>query len=132
MEKPIENTIDIQNKKGLKLNYSEEVKKAFENNIAVVALESTIITHDIEFPKNFETAKQVENTIRENNAVPATIVILNGEIHVGLSEELLQEVATSKNFMKCSTRDLPYVLMKKLNGSTTVAATMYIAHMAGI
>jgi pseudouridine-5'-phosphate glycosidase len=116
----------------LKLNFSEEVEYALSQNFPIVALESTIITHGMEYPQNYETAVKVENTIRENGATPATIVIINGEIHVGLSNQRLNEVATNKNFTKCSTRDLPYVLMKKLNGSTTVAATMYIAALAGI
>jgi pseudouridine-5'-phosphate glycosidase len=116
----------------LKLIYSDEVKKAIENKEPVVALESTIITHGMEYPSNLKTATDVENTIRENGATPATIVILNGEIHVGLSQEELNSVAQGGNFIKCSTRDLPYVLMKKQNGSTTVAATMFIAALAGI
>jgi pseudouridine-5'-phosphate glycosidase len=116
----------------LTIKYSEEVKKAIQDNQAIVALESTIITHGMEYPANYETATLVERTIRENGAVPATIVIIDGEIHVGLSQEELQAVALAKNFIKCSTRDLAYALMKRQNGSTTVAATMYIAHLAGI
>lgn len=116
----------------LRLYYSQEVQKALDENQPIVALESTIITHGMEYPANYETALKVENTIRENGAVPATIVILNGEIHVGLSQEELKSVSLAKNFIKCSTRDLPYALMKKQNGSTTVAATMYIAHLSGI
>ena len=116
----------------LTIKYSEEVKKAIQDNQPIVALESTIITHGMEYPANYETATKVENTIRENGAVPATIVIIDGEIHVGLSQEELQAVALAKNFIKCSTRDLPYALMKRQNGSTTVAATMYISHLAGI
>lgn len=124
--------MEIQNSKSLILIYSDEVKKALENNEPVVALESTIITHGMEYPHNLETATSVENAIRENGATPATIVILNGEIHIGLSQEELKSVSQGCNFLKCSTRDLPYVLMKKQNGSTTVAATMFIASLAGI
>lgn len=111
---------------------SEEVKEALSKGQPVVALESTIITHGMEFPKNYETALQVEKAIRDNGSIPATIAILEGVISVGLSEQQIVEMSKNKDFIKCSTRDLPYVLMKKLNGSTTVAATMYIAHLAGI
>jgi pseudouridine-5'-phosphate glycosidase len=124
--------MEAKNFQSLKLIYSDEVKKALDNNEPVVALESTIITHGMEYPHNLQTATAVENKIRENGATPATIVILNGEIHVGLSQEDLNSVAKGGNFIKCSTRDLPYVLMKKQNGSTTVAATMFIAALAGI
>jgi pseudouridine-5'-phosphate glycosidase len=87
----------------------------------------------MEYPRNFETAIKVENTILENGAIPATIVILNGEIRVGLTKEEIEDISKlNKPFIKCSTRDIPYAIMKKLNGSTTVAATMYIAHLAGI
>jgi pseudouridine-5'-phosphate glycosidase len=117
----------------LPIKYSDEVEKALRDNLPVVALESTIITHGMEYPVNYETADSVEETIRQNGAIPATIVILNGVINVGLNRETLQEIAKNKNgFVKCSTRDLPIVLMKKQNGSTTVAATMYVAHLVGI
>src|SRR5947209_4322696 len=96
----------------LPIHYSEEVLQAQKNGIPIVALESTIITHGMEFPTNYETAMKVENTIRENNACPATIVILNGIIHIGLSEDELKEIGlNNSNFIKCSTRDLPYALM---------------------
>jgi pseudouridine-5'-phosphate glycosidase len=117
----------------LKIIYSEEVKKALDNKQAVVALESTIITHGMEYPVNYETAIEVENTIRQNGATPATIVICEGEIRVGLTKEEINQISQNKkSFIKCSTRDLPYALLKRANGSTTVAATMFIAHMAGI
>jgi pseudouridine-5'-phosphate glycosidase len=116
----------------LKLKFSEEVQEAINKKKPIVALESTIITHGMQYPDNLNTAKSVEETIRSLGAVPATIVIINGHIHVGLSDEELDKVAQSHDFIKCSTRDLPYVLLKKSNGSTTVAATMYIAHLVGI
>jgi pseudouridine-5'-phosphate glycosidase len=117
----------------LPIKFSDEVDKALTEKLPIVALESTIITHGMEYPINYETANSVEATIRQNGATPATIVILNGVINVGLNRETLQEISKNKEgFVKCSTRDLPEVLMKKKNGSTTVAATMYIAHLVGI
>ena len=87
----------------------------------------------MEYPINYTTASKVEETVRQNGAVPATIVILKGKIHVGLSNEKLKEISENKSdFIKCSTRDIPYALLKKKNGSTTVAATMFISNLAGI
>ena len=115
------------------ITFSEEVKKAFSENLPIVALESTIITHGMEYPINYTTASSVEETIRKNGAIPATITILNGIIHVGLSKEKLEEISKNKkDFIKCSTRDIPYALLQKKNGSTTVAATMYISNLVGI
>lgn len=113
--------------------YSEEVSTAILNKQPIVALESTIITHGMEYPANYETAAAVEQTVRDNGAIPATIVILNGVIRIGLTNDEIKEVSQSKtNFIKCTTRDIPYALLAKLNGSTTVAATMYIANIVGI
>ncbi len=114
------------------LQFSAEVKNAMQNNLPVVALESTIISHGMPYPHNLEVATAVENTVRQNGAVPATIAILNGQFHVGLSEAELDFFAQAKDVMKCSRRDLPYVVAQKINGATTVAATMIIAEMAGI
>ena len=115
------------------LVYSKEVLEAKEKGLPIVALESTIITHGMEYPINYTTATKVEETVRNNGAIPATIVIIKGIIHIGLDPETLKEISENKSdFIKCSTRDLPYALLKKKNGSTTVAATMYIAHKAGI
>lgn len=113
--------------------YSEEVKQALQEHKPVVALESTIITHGMEYPVNYTTCKSVEDTVRKNGATPATICILNGIINVGLNNETLESISKNKSdFIKCSTRDIPQALMQKKNGSTTVAATMYIAYRAGI
>ena len=115
------------------LKFSKEVKEALIQNKPVVALESTIITHGMEYPQNYETAILVENEIRENGAVPATIVIINGEVRIGLTEEEIKDVAfNKKNYEKCTTRDIPFILNKKGNGSTTVAATMFFAEKAKI
>lgn len=115
------------------ITFSPEVKSALLENLPIVALESTIITHGMEYPINMTTALSVEETIRKNGAIPATITIIKGKIHIGLSKEELEEISKNKkDFIKCSTRDIPYALMEKKNGSTTVAATMYIAHSVGI
>ena len=113
--------------------YSPEVLQAKKDGKPIVALESTIITHGMEYPENHKTATQLEETIKNEGATPATICILNGKIHVGLDKDTLLDISKNKTgFIKCSTRDIPYALMAKKNGSTTVAATMWIAHRAGI
>ncbi|QXJ39260.1 Pseudouridine-5'-phosphate glycosidase [Parageobacillus caldoxylosilyticus] len=114
------------------LVFSEEVEKAMKENKPVVALESTIISHGMPYPQNVETAKEVEQLIRENGAVPATIAILDGKIKIGVNEEELEFLGTSKEIEKVSRRDLPYVIAMKKHGATTVAATMICANMAGI
>jgi pseudouridylate synthase len=114
------------------LEYSQEVLEAKKNNVPVVALESTIISHGMPYPQNVQTAKEVESIIRKNGAVPATIAILNGKIKIGLSDEELELLATRKDIEKASRRDLPYLIATKKNGATTVAATMICAELAGI
>ena len=109
-----------------------EVKEALANNRAVVALESTIISHGMPWPRNVETAISVENAVRLEGAVPATIAIKNGKCHVGLSVEEIEFFGQTKNVWKVSLRDMPYVISNKLPGATTVASTMRIASMAGI
>ncbi len=114
------------------LDIKEEVKHALEQNLPVVALESTIISHGMPYPQNVEMAKKCEEIIRENGAIPATIAIINGRIKVGLTEEDLNLLATSKNVAKVSRRDLAKVISTKQIGATTVASTMICANMAGI
>ena len=114
------------------IKYSEEVLKAIQNNLPVVALESTIISHGMPYPDNLEVARKCENIIRENGAVPATIAIIKGQIVVGINEEELEYMASSKDILKVSRRDLPYVISQKLSGATTVATTSLIANLAGI
>lgn len=114
------------------LEYSQEVLEAKRNNVPVVALESTIISHGMPYPQNVQTAKEVEDIIRKNGAVPATIAILDGKIKIGLSDEELEMLATRKDIEKASRRDLPYLVATKKNGATTVAATMICAELAGI
>jgi pseudouridylate synthase len=114
------------------IEYSDEVANAMRSGQAVVALESTIISHGMPYPKNLEVAQRVESTVRINGAVPATIAIIKGEIHVGLSSSELEFFAQSTSVMKCSRRDLPMAISAQLNGATTVAATMILSEMAGI
>jgi pseudouridylate synthase len=114
------------------LEYSQEVIEAREAGKPVVALESTIISHGMPYPQNVETAREVEEIIRENGAVPATIAILDGKIKIGLSNEDLEYLGQSKNVEKASRRDIPFLLSTKKNGATTVAATMICAELAGI
>ena len=109
-----------------------EVQKALDNKQAVVALESTIISHGMPYPKNVETAVAVEEVVRANGAVPATIAIFNGKCHVGLTAEQLEYFGKATDVWKVSLRDMPYVISQHLYGATTVAATMRIADMAGI
>ncbi|WP_420332919.1 pseudouridine-5'-phosphate glycosidase [Roseibium sp.] len=111
---------------------SNEVRDAFASGKPVVALESTIITHGMPFPRNLETARQVEADIRSEGGVPATIALMDGKIHVGLSDEDLDRLARAENVMKCSRADLTFALATGAYGATTVAATMMAAHLAGI
>lgn len=114
------------------LDISEEVKAALANNKAVVALESTIISHGMPYPKNVETALNVEKIVRDNGAIPATIAILNGRLKVGLSPEEIEFLGKAPDVQKTSRRDIPFIIAKGLTGATTVASTMILASMAGI
>jgi len=114
------------------IDLSKEVKEAMEERKPVVALESTIISHGMPYPENIETAKTLENIVREHGVIPATIAIINGRIKIGLSEEELEFMGTSKEILKASRRDLPVVLAKGLSAATTVSATMICAILAGI
>ena len=114
------------------MTVSQEVRNALAHGQAVVALESTIISHGMPYPKNVETAMQVEATVRAHGAIPATIGIIDGEIVVGMSPEQIEDFGKKKGIAKVSKRDLPIVVAKKLYGATTVSATMLIAKMAGI
>ena len=115
------------------LEISPEVKKALEENRPVVALESTSISHGMPYPQNVETALRVEQTIRENGAVPATIAIIGGKLKAGLSKEEIEYLGKKgTKVSKASRRDLPVLVSKGEDGATTVATTMIIASMAGI
>lgn len=114
------------------VDYSDEVKKAMEEGKPIVALESTIISHGMPYPQNIETAKACEEIIRENGAVPATTAIIGGKIKIGLSDEELEFMATSKDIIKASRRDFAYIVSQGLNGATTVASTIIASRLAGI
>ena len=109
-----------------------EISEALKSGKPVVALESTIISHGMPYPKNVETALAVEEVVRQQGAVPATIAIMGGKCRVGLSKEELEYFGKAKGVWKVSLRDMPYVISQGLAGATTVAATMRIASMAGI
>lgn len=114
------------------LDIAPNVQSALAGGEAVVALESTIITHGMPHPQNVATAREVEAVVRENGAVPATIAIIEGRIKVGLSDTELDWLGTAKDVMKLSRADLPYAVASRRHGATTVAATMICAHLAGI
>jgi pseudouridine-5'-phosphate glycosidase len=114
------------------LRISPEVQDALSNNRPVVALESTIISHGLPRPRNFEVALEFEETVRQAGATPATIAIINGEICVGLEESQLSTIANDNSVIKVSIRDLGIIAARKGHGATTVAATAHIAALAGI
>ncbi|HTM64202.1 MAG TPA: pseudouridine-5'-phosphate glycosidase [Gammaproteobacteria bacterium] len=112
--------------------FSAEVQHALENKKPVLALESTLITHGFPHPHNLEIAQASEEIAREHNVTPATIAILNGKIKIGLTADELNQLVADKTSVKASKRDIPYVVSQKLSAGTTVAATMFCAHAAGI
>lgn len=114
------------------LNISPEVQTALDQRRGIVALESTIITHGMPFPENRDTALAVEQAVRDTGAVPATIAVLDGRLSVGLTGEELESLSNVDQAMKLSRADLAMAIARKAVGSTTVAATMMIAHRAGI
>lgn len=114
------------------LSFSSEVRHARENGLPIVALESTIITHGMPFPQNVETARMVEQDIRDAGAVPATIAVMDKRLRIGLEPEDLDRLAQSENVLKCSRADLALALSTGQPGATTVAATMMAASAADI
>ena len=117
----------------LALHIKEDVKQALANGKAVVALESTIISHGLPYPENLATAKAIEASVREQGAIPATIAIIKGKVHIGLDDEDLEILANGQTpITKVSRRDMASVIAAKGYGATTVAATMIFAEMAGI
>ena len=114
------------------IRYSNEVGAALRSGAPLVALESTIISHGLPRPTNLTVARDVEEIVRAHGAIPATIAIIDGEIHVGLEEQELIRVADEEGISKASIRDLALVTARKLSAATTVAATSHIAHLAGI
>ena len=115
------------------LDIAPEVQKALDEGRPVVALESTIISHGMPYPQNVETALKVEQIIRDNGAVPATIAILGGRLKAGLTAEEIEYLGKKgQDVTKASRRDLAVLVSRKADGATTVTTTMMIAHMAGI
>ncbi|MBT6032975.1 MAG: pseudouridine-5'-phosphate glycosidase [Kordiimonadaceae bacterium] len=115
------------------LDVLPEIQDALDSGKPVVALESTIISHGMPYPRNIETAKEVEAMVRDNGAVPATIAILGGRLKVGLSAEELEYLGRAGlEVTKASRRDIPFIVAREADGATTVAATMIIADMVGI
>jgi len=113
-------------------DFKDEVREALERGRPVVALESTLISHGFPYPENLKVAGEIEEIIRGCGVVPATIAVIKGKIKVGLARGELEFMATSKDILKASRRDLAVIVAKGLNGATTVAATMMVAEMAGI
>ena len=115
------------------IKLTAELKSVIAQNKPVVALESTIIAHGMPFPQNLKMAQEVEHIIRDHGAIPATIAVIDGELRAGLSTAELEHFAkTGPSIIKVSTRDLPFVVARKITGATTVASTMRLAAMAGI
>ena len=112
--------------------FSKEVKKHKNNNLPILALESTIIAHGMPYPENYLFAKNIELNCREKGVAPATIAVLDGRVHIGLTNKELKRVCQSKKILKLSKRDLPFALTKKQSGATTVSSTLWIAYKAGI
>lgn len=114
------------------LDINPEVKAALEAGKPVVALESTIISHGMPYPQNVETARKVEQIIRDGGCVPATIGIIKGRLKAGLTDEEIEYMGHGSKILKASRRDLPFIVANELDGATTVATTMIVAEMAGI
>ncbi|MFA5765135.1 MAG: pseudouridine-5'-phosphate glycosidase [Bacilli bacterium] len=115
------------------LSINLEVSEALKNKTPIVALESTIISHGMPYPQNVQTALQSQQIIREHGATPATIAIINGFLKIGLTEKEIDYLGRKgTDVLKTSSRDIPYIVSKKLDGATTVSATAFIASLAGI
>jgi pseudouridine-5'-phosphate glycosidase len=111
---------------------SKDVKKSLEEHLPIVALESTVITHGLPYPENYQLALDLEEIIQGGGCQPATIGILDGKIMVGMDKELLHKLATSDNVIKISTRDIGSAVAFRKSGGTTVAGTLFIADRVGI
>lgn len=126
----------------MEFDFLPEVAAALATNEPVVALESTVITHGLPYPQNVETAAAMETAVREGGAVPATIAIIQGQVHIGLTADQLEYLGTRAGtarreladtaVRKCSRRDIPLAIGNREDGATTVAGTMILAHLAGI
>jgi pseudouridine-5'-phosphate glycosidase len=116
----------------VKINYQNAVKSALDQKGPVVALESTVITHGLPYPQNRDTAVGMENEVSRAGAVPATICLMKGDIHVGLDSDQMEYISTSKSPVKVSRRDIAAAIVAKRDGGTTVSGTMEIAYKAGL
>ena len=114
------------------MKFAPEVESALKKGGPVVALESTIISHGLPRPTNLEVAREVEEIVRKNGATPATIAVIDGQAHIGLTDPQLISIANRDDVIKASTRDLAMAAAKRLSAATTVAATAHLASMAGI
>src|SRR5438445_2198964 len=114
------------------LQIKPEVQTALAAKQPVIAVESTVIAHGLPHPQNIETARKLEQIVREERALPVTIAVIEGKLCVGLVDDQIERVATANDVKKLSTRDLAIAIARGWNGATTVAATMWIAHRAGI
>jgi pseudouridine-5'-phosphate glycosidase len=114
------------------LSVTSEIESAVAANKPIVALESTVIAHGLPRPQNLETAQRLEQIVRQEGAIPATIAVLSGKLCVGLNAHQLEHLASSKDVRKLSTRDLAIAVANEWDGATTVASTIWIAHRAGI
>ncbi len=110
----------------------EDILEALKNGEPIVALESTIIAHGMPYPKNVEIAINVEEEVRKEGAIPATIGVINGEIIIGLNRDEIEYIGKAKGVLKLSTREIPFCVAMKKDGATTVSATSYLAELAGI
>lgn len=116
----------------MKITFNEEIAGALHFERPIVALESTVISHGLPYPRNLDTAVRLEQIVREAGAIPATIAMFDGEIYAGLSQHQIERLATQKNIRKLSRRDLAIAAAQGSSGATTVATTAFIAHQAGI
>jgi pseudouridylate synthase len=114
------------------LYFGTEIAEAIKKDRPIVVLESTWISHGMSYPDNIATIQNTEQLIRDNGAVPATIALYKGKIHIGIEQKIMKHLARSEDVVKASKRDIPFVLSRKLTASTTVAATMFCAHLAGL
>jgi pseudouridine-5'-phosphate glycosidase len=116
----------------MKIKTSDEIAGAIHFDKPIVALESTVIAHGLPYPANVETAVKMEDAVRKQGCVPATIAIFDGEVCVGITQDQIERLATEDSVRKVSRRDMPIALAKQLTCATTVATTSFIAHAAGI
>ncbi|MBK7456765.1 MAG: pseudouridine-5'-phosphate glycosidase [Anaerolineales bacterium] len=114
------------------ITLTPEIARALNFGTPIVALESTVITHGLPQPQNLELARDMEQQVRDNDATPATVALLDGEVRIGLSDEELVRLSESNSVLKVSHRDFATAILKKKNGGTTVAGTMFAAQLAGI